>query len=145
MASQHSGNFRAKHPQGTKVDPSITDRVTANIVEGCMACKNAHAIAVELNVAPSQVGLAIDLQNGRIKACQLGLFGYSKGKKFVAKKETNIKAELKSAIQNELIDGRLSCAAAWSIAETHGIKRLELGSTCESLGVKINQCQLGAF
>jgi hypothetical protein len=145
MASQHSGNFRAKHPQDTKVDPPIMDQVAANIVKGCMACKTAHAIAGELNVAPSQVGIAIDLQNGRIKACQLGLFGYGKGKKIVAQNGTEVKAEIASAIRNKLIDGKLSCAAAWCIADAEGIARLELGQACEYLGIKINQCQLGAF
>jgi hypothetical protein len=145
MASRFSGNFRAKHPPDTKVDSSIMDRVAAKLVDGCMACKTAHAIAVELNVAPSQVGIAIDLQNGRIKACQLGLFGYGKGKKIVTQDETKVNTELRSAIQDKLIDGRLSCETAWCVADAHGIARLELGRACESLAVKINQCQLGAF
>jgi hypothetical protein len=145
MASRHSGNFSAKHPQDTKVDPAIMDRVSANIVNGCIACKTAHAIAVELNVAPGQAGIAIDLQNGRIKACQLGLFGYSKGKKLVGQQETEVTAELESAIRDKLVDNRLSCAAAWRIADDSGIARLEIGRACEALGIKINQCQIGAF
>jgi hypothetical protein len=145
MASQHNGNYRAKHPQDIKVDPAIIDRVAASIVNNCIACKIAHAIAEELGISPSQVGIAIDLQNGRIMACQLGLFGYAKGKKIVAQDETELKTELKSAIQKKLIDGRISCAAVWQIADAHGIARLELGCACEGLGVKINQCQLGAF
>lgn len=145
MASRHSGNFSAKHPQGTKVDPSIMDRVAANIVKGCIACKTAHAIAAELNISPSQVGIAIDLQNGRIKACQLGLFGHGKGKKIVAQQATEVKTELESAIRNELLDGRLSCAAAWRIADGNGIARLEVGRACETLSIKINHCQIGAF
>jgi hypothetical protein len=145
MASQHNGNYRAKHPLDTKVDPAIMDRVAASLVNNCIACKTAHAIAQELDISPSQAGIAIDLQNGRIKACQLGLFGYGKGQKIVTQNGTEIKTELKSAIQNKLIDGRISCAAAWQIADAHGITRLELGRACECLGVKINQCQLGAF
>lgn len=145
MASQHSGDFSAKHPQGTKVDPAIMDRVAASIVNGSIACKTAHAVADKLNVAPSQVGIAIDLQNGRIKACQLGLFGYGKGKKIVAQEATEAKTELESAIRNELIDGKLPCVAAWHIADTNGIALLEIGRACEALGIKINQCQIGAF
>ena len=145
MASQHSGNYRAKHPQDTKVDPTIMDRVAASILKGRISCKTAHAIAVELNVAPSQVGIAIDLQNGRIHACQLGLFGHGKGGKIVARNGAEIKAELEPSIRRGLIDGKLPCAAAWRIADTNGIVRLEVGRASESLGIKINQCQLGAF
>jgi hypothetical protein len=145
MASQHSGNFRAKHPQDTIVDPAIMDRVAANIVNGCIACKTAHEIAVDLKVAPDQVGIAIDLQNGRIKACQLGLFGYGKGKKIVAQNAGKANADVASAIRAELIEGRLPCATAWRIADANGLKRLEIGRACESLGLKISQCQIGAF
>jgi hypothetical protein len=145
MASQYSGNFRAKHPQDTIIDAAITDRVTANIVEGCIACKTAHTIAADLAVAPDQVGIAIDLQNGRIMACQLGLFGYGKGKKIVGQEKCEVSSELTSAINRELVDGRLPCTVAWRIADAAGIARLEIGRACESLGIKINQCQLGAF
>jgi hypothetical protein len=145
MASRHSGNFSAKHPQGTTVAPAIADRVAANIVNGCIACKTAHTIAVELNALPSQVGVAIDLQNGRIKACQLGLFGYGKGKKIVSQEGSKATAALESEIRKELVGGKLPCAAAWHIADASGMTRLEIGRACESLGIKINQCQIGAF
>jgi hypothetical protein len=145
MTSHFSGNFRAKHPPDTRVDPSIMDRVATKLVQGCMACKTAHTIAVELNIAPSEVGIAIDLQNGRIKACQLGLFGFSKGKKVVAQDKAKIDSELQSTIRAKLIDSRLPCETAWRIADAHGIARLEFGQICENLAIKINQCQLGAF
>ena len=145
MASRHSGNFSAKHPQGTTVAPAIMDRVAAKLVNGCIACKTAHAIAIELNVTPSQVGIAIDLQNGRIKACQLGLFGHGKGKKIVAQEGVEASAALEPAIRKKLIDGRIPCATAWHIADAEGVTRLEIGRACESLGIKINQCQIGAF
>jgi hypothetical protein len=145
MTSQHSGNFRAKHPQDTTVAPALMDRVAADIVAGNIACKTAHAIARKLNVAPSQVGIAIDLHNGRINACQLGLFGYGKGKKFVTQKAVETTTELEAVIRNKLIDGKLSCADAWQIADANSISRLQLGCHCEYLGIKINQCQLGAF
>ena len=149
MSSQHSGNYRAKHPQETKVDPAIMDRVAASIVKGRISCKAAHAVAAELNVAPIQVGIAIDLQNGRIHSCQLGLFGHGKEEKKivtqVAQNDAETNGELEPAIRKELIDGKLPCAAAWRIADANGLARLEVGRASESLGIKINQCQLGAF
>jgi hypothetical protein len=145
MTSQFSGNYRAKHPQDTQIDPAVADQVATRIANGNIACKTAHAVAAELNIAPSQVGIAIDMQNGRINACQLGLFGYGKGKKIVPLEATETKTELEAAIRNELVNGRLPCAAAWRIADADGLARLEVARTCESLGIKINQCQLGAF
>ena len=145
MSSQHSGNYSAKHPQDTKVDQAIMDHVAAGIVKGRISCKAAHAVAAELNVAPIQVGIAIDLQNGRIHSCQLGLFGHGKGEKIVAQKIAEPNGELEPAIRNELIDGKLPCAAAWRIADANGLARLEVGRASEALGIKINQCQLGAF
>lgn len=145
MASQHSGNFRAKHPQDTKIEPAVMDRVTASMVNGSIACKSAHAIAAALNVPPIQVGIAIDLQNCRIKACQLGLFGHGKGEKIVGQNGGEVTAELESAIRNELTEGKLSCTAAWRIADANGLEYLKIGRACESLGIRICQCQLGAF
>jgi len=144
MSRRNSENFRAKHPADIKVDDKIMKHVALKMIEGHMACKTAHTIASTLAVSPSQVGVSIDLHNGRIKACQLGLFGYGKVKA-ISQGNPAIETELKSAIQSALVDGRLSCAAAWHIADATGIPRMEVGRACETLGIKINQCQLGAF
>jgi hypothetical protein len=144
MSRHNSGNYRAKHPPDIRVDEVIMNQVTVKMVEGSLTCQSAHTIASTLAVPPNQVGVAIDLQNGRIKACQLGLFGYGKVKS-IAQAGSEIKEELKTAIESALVDGRLSCAAAWGIADAVGVSRLEIGRACEMLGVKINQCQLGAF
>ena len=144
MSHSNSGNYRAKHPADIKVDDIIMKQVALKMIEGHMACKTAHTIASTLTVSPSQVGVAIDLHNGRIKACQLGLFGFGKVKA-ISQGGSEIKTELKSDIQSTLVQGRLSCAEAWRIADAHGVRRLEVGRACEILGIKINQCQLGAF
>ena len=144
MSRRYSGNFRAKHPADTKVDDFIMNQVTSNMVEGRITCQKAHTIATALAVPPGRVGVAIDLQNGRINACQLGLFGYGKIKR-IAQGGPDPKADLKSAIENNLNNGRLSCVAAWSIADALGVPRQEVGRACEILGIKIKQCQLGAF
>jgi hypothetical protein len=144
MSHSNSGNYRAKHPADIKIDDIIMKQVALKMIEGHMACKTAHKIASTLTVSPSQVGVSIDLHNGRIKACQLGLFGYGKVKT-IAQGNPAIDMELKSAIQSALVDGLLSCAAAWHIADAIGIARMEVGRACETLGIKINQCQLGAF
>ena len=144
MSRGHSGNFRAKHPPNIKVDERITREVTSKMIDGRIACKTAHDIATALNVPPADVGLAIDLLNGRIQACQMGLFGYGKVKD-IAQDGLPIAPEINNTIQKALVHGRLACAEAWRIAEEAGIRRLDMGRACEKMGIKINQCQLGAF
>ena len=144
MSRGHSGNFRAKHPADLKIDASIMNAVDSKMKDGSMSCKTAHAIATDLGVSPALVGAAMDLQNGRIRACQLGLFGYGQGKA-VTHEGPAVPPELAASIQEALSEGRLACAEAWRIAAAHGIRRLDMGQACQTLGVKVNSCQLGAF
>ena len=144
MSRAHSGNFSAKHPEGTKVDEAIMQEVEKMMTDGSMACKTAHAIAGNLGVPPAQVGVAIDLHNGRIKACQLGLFGYGKVKA-IAQAGPELAHGLKEALNQAMMNNHLSCAKAWAIAQSENVTRLEVGRACETLGIKINQCQIGAF
>ena len=80
----------------------------------------------------------------RIVTCQLGLFGYAPRKRIV-EAAPEVDAALKAAIERNLEEGRLSCRAAWSIAEELGIARMAVSSACETLGIKLSGCQLGAF
>jgi len=40
---------------------------------------------------------------------------------------------------------RLPCAEAFAIARDLGLPLAEVGRTCDELGIKIVQCQLGCF
>lgn len=144
MSRGHSGNFREKHPPGTQIDSKIMQRVAENVINGSLTCKAAHKIATVLCVPPIQVGTAIDLQNGRIKACQLGLFGYGETKK-VATGKTEISEHLKAALAEAANDNRITCLSAWNVAQSEGVTHIEVGRACEVLGIKVKQCQLGAF
>lgn len=144
MSRRHAGNFRAKHPAGTVVDPAVMETVAAKMRHQQITCQRAHTIAADLSVAVSEVGIAIDLLEGRIIACQLGLFGYGQGNKLVGE-PMQVDHALKSIIEASLNEGRLPCANAWKIADTEEIGRLDVARACECLGIRINQCQLGAF
>ncbi len=144
MSRRHSGDFRAKHPADLQVDENLMKEVKGKLTAQGITCQSAHGIASAMAVAPHQVGVAIDMHNGRINACQLGLFGYGKVKR-IAQAGPEIPQELKTAVENSLVDGHLSCAEAWRIADARGIARMEVGRACEFLGIKIRQCQLGAF
>ena len=61
--------------------------------------------------------------------------------------EENLKIDdaLAAAIRARVRDGRLSCAAAFVIAEELGIPRSEVGRAADALGIRLSHCQLGAF
>lgn len=144
MSRRHAGNFRAKHPPGTIVDNTIMAAVASRMKNQSITCKKAFSIARELSVSPLTVGKAIDLQEGRITGCQLGLFGYGNGQK-PAGIPFDVPDALEFEIRKLLENGRLSCEKAWLTAESENLSRLNIAQACESLGIRIGPCQLGAF
>ena len=144
MSCKHSGNYSAKHPPASRPDPGIAASLKAEAQDGQITCKSAHDIADDLEVLPAEVGKAADLLEYRIVECQLGLFGYEPEKKIV-KPLDQTPEKLKEQILRRTTDGKISCAACWGIAHTLGFDKLTVGGACESLGIKIVRCQLGAF
>jgi hypothetical protein len=90
------------------------------------------------------VGKAADLMNFKLIKCQLGLFGYQPQKKIV-KPRDSIKEDIKNAVSSALGQGRISCKDAWDIASRLNVSKMTVSSACETMGVKIKNCQLGAF
>jgi hypothetical protein len=144
MTHHDSGHFSAKHPRGTQVPPALQQAVRDRLVDKEITCQAAHAVCEALHVTPQAVGIAIDLQEGHIRKCQLGLFGYDSKRKMVKAAES-VAPELQAAIAAAAAQGRLTCADAWRIADTAGIARLAVANACEALKIKIKACQLGAF
>jgi hypothetical protein len=144
MTHEDAGHYRAKHPNGTKLDPKIAEAVKRKATNNKISCASAHKIADELNTTPSQVGVALDLLEMRIINCQLGLFGHSPEKKAVKPGES-VPPELEDAIRKSLVNNRISCLASWQIAERFGIAKMDVSAACEALKLKIGACQLGAF
>jgi len=144
MGHEDAGHYAAKHPEGTRPDPEIKEKLQQKIVDGKVTCAAAHTIAVELQVAPEKVGIAIDLMEARIQKCQLGLFGYQPEKRIVKPAATPASA-VETAIDAHLVDKRIACKDCWEIADLLGKKKMEISSVCESMGIKVNKCQLGAF
>jgi ribosomal protein S26 len=109
-----------------------------------LSCVTAFEIAEKMNVPAQDIGEAADGLKIRLVKCQLGLFGYKPDKKTVKPLET-VSSELKSSIINSLESGKLSCIKAWEIASQLKIQRFSVSCACEALGIKIKECQLGAF
>lgn len=111
---------------------------------GTIACAAAFRAAGEENVHPAEIGAVIDRLGVRVTRCQLGLFGYSpEPRPLVA--ASVVAPELGRAILECLEEGRISCASCWKIAQRLSIPRMAVASACETLGIRITRCQLGAF
>ncbi|MBW2117892.1 MAG: hypothetical protein JRH09_08250 [Deltaproteobacteria bacterium] len=144
MTHEDRGHYAKKHPADRTVKPEIAEAVKKRTSDGKISCPEAFKIAGDLNVQPAEIGFTIDFLETRIMKCQLGLFGHSPEKSIV-KPAKNVSRALEEAIRERLIKGRLPCKAAWEIAQKSEIPKMGVSSACDTLGIKINSCQLGSF
>ena len=144
MTHQDKGKYFKKHPEGTKVGEDLKQEILKQAKDNNIACKAAEKIAQKTNAPLSEVGVGIDLLNFNIVQCQLGLFGFDGKQKRVPAAAT-VAPDLEAAIRTALVNNRLSCVAAWTIADKLGVKRLDVCAACENLKIKVKPCQLGAF
>ena len=147
MTHEDEGHYAAKHPTGTKPDAKMAQAVDKALVNGKLGCTAATKISRDLGVPMAEVGKTADLLEVRINKCIYGLFGRmdKDGNKKPVKPAESVSEEMKDAINAKLVDGRLSCADGWEIADRLGVPRASIAGICEALKIKINKCQLGAF
>jgi hypothetical protein len=126
------------------MDDRVVTAVREQARDGTLRCAAAFRIAEDLGVSPLAVGRAADGLNVRLMRCQLGLFGHGERKSVVEPAES-VAPELEQAIREGLVLGRLPCAVAWAIAARFGMPKLHVANAAEKLGLRLGQCQLGAF
>jgi hypothetical protein len=144
VTGDHPGKYSRKHPSGTAPDLAIVAALGEVTGDGRVSCAVAHDLADELAVTPAAVGRTMDLLEYRIVKCQMGIFGYEPEKKIV-KPATAVSDELRDRVLKAAPQGRISCAACWKVAAASGIQKIAVAAACETLGIKIKPCQLGAF
>jgi len=144
MTKDDDGHFAQKHPSDSETDPRVISALKQRASDGGVPCAVAFEVASELDVTPGFVGKTSDLLELKLKKCQMGLFGYEPDKRIVKPAET-VSEELGTCIRERLTDNRLSCVKAWEIAKKLGLTKMAISSACETLDIKINACQLGAF
>ena len=144
MSLDKGKTYSAKHGPDEKPDTSIKNEILKKTKNKKIPCAVAFEIAKTLQVSPEEVGKTADLMNFRLTKCQLGLFGYQPKKKIV-KPQDSINADVKDAVSAALVQGRLSCQSAWDIASRLHTSKMIVSGTCEAMGIKIKDCQLGAF
>ena len=144
MTEYDKGHYAQKHPADRVVDPAVAKAVMENQSDNEISCATAFKIAEDLGVTPEEVGFTIDKHEITIIKCQLGLYGYKPNRKII-KAADKVSPELKDAIRAGMVNDRYPCVVAWETAEKFGIKKMDVSSACEALGIKITPCQLGAF
>ena len=144
MTHEDRGHYAKKHSPDRKVKKDIVDGLKNQISEGEVSCAAAHKLSKKLGEVPSEVGFTMDFLELRIAKCQMGLFGYKPEKK-VVRPADKVPANLEETIRERLENGRLPCKAAWDIADRLNLKKIAVSAACETLGIKISPCQLGAF
>jgi hypothetical protein len=144
MTHEDKGHFSKKHSPDRKVKEPVGAMVKTKVVDGAMACAVAFEVAESLGVPAEEVGFTLDSLEVNVIKCQLGLFGYSPVKRIVKPAE-RVPPDLEKAIRGALVNGRLPCSSAWALAEKRRLRKMEISSACETLGIKIGPCQLGTF
>ena len=144
MTHEEKGHSKKKQPPNRKYDQKIIEAIKDRSSDKTIPCAVAFSIADELKVPPAEVGSAADFLETKIVKCQLGLFGYHPEKRAVKPAES-VTAELEKAIREALVNDRLPCLAAWEIAKPFDIPRMGVSSACETLKIKISDCQLATF
>jgi hypothetical protein len=144
MKLKKGESYFKKHGPDALPDLSIKNEILKHTKDKNIPCAVAFEIAEALQVSPKEVGKTADLMNFKLTKCQLGLFGYQPQKKIV-KPRDSIEENLKDTVSRSLSQGRLSCKDAWEIASRFNIGKMAVSGACETMGIKIKNCQLGAF
>lgn len=116
--------------------------------DGRVTCATMHRLARKLGVEPIEIGSVASESDIHASQCQLGLFGHARrgeGKGRIVEADAVVSDELAEQMRAALVNGRLSCAAAWDIATVLKLSRLDLGNAAEKLDISIAPCQLGFF
>lgn len=125
------------HPELKRLIDEITE-------PSGVSCARVFSVIVPAGFSSKEVGLALDALQLPITHCQLGLFGYQPEKKRVHPLD-RVEPELEKALRARQVDGRIGCSDAWEIAQAVHVPKLHVGCACETLGIRIKPCQLGAF
>lgn len=133
-----------KDKPSEQLDPSIKESILKHAANGRLSCAIAFEMAKKLEITVQEVGNYADCLDIKLVKCQLGLFGYQPEKK-ITKPIQPVTQELKNAINDELVNGRLACENAWDIASRLKTGKMKVSSACEVFEIKITKCQLGAF
>ena len=125
-------------------DKKICDMFMAQSTDGKLSCANAFMLAEKLGLNKSEAGYYADYLTLRLAKCQIGLFGHGEKGKLIRKLESPDEKILEQVTCLKEGD-RLSCENVFKIARDFKVSLTNVGSVCQTMGVKIKDCRLGAF
>jgi hypothetical protein len=126
-----------------KKKPGIEELLKQASVNSKISCLKVFEIIEKHSLPKDEAGMILNNAKIKISACQLGLFGYQGGKNIP--NVENVPEMLEKRIKSGIENGKLACATAWEIAADLNLKKMDVSSACEKLGIKISRCQLKAF
>jgi len=117
--------------------------------DGTVPCAAAIHLAEVKRVKPPEVGRTLDALSVHIGRCQIGTFGYPGHAKGWSSLDA-ADGTVSPALQEALLEAggtarRISCLAIWEIAARFKVSRMIAGYAADQAGLKIVDCQLGAF
>jgi len=143
MTHMDRGNYAKKYSNMT-IDPDAKKILEEKAADGKITCASVHGAAKELGITPAEAGIQADLLELRLIRCSLGLFGHDNDTKILKSMES-IPEKLDAMLDKAAVDNRISCIDCWTIAENLKLKKMDVSSACETKGLRIRPCQLGAF
>jgi hypothetical protein len=144
MTHTDKGNYAAKHQTTGNLNASVVQAVQNAAKDGTISCAATHKIVRDCSVNPEEAGKVIDAEEVQITHCQLGIFKHSADRSS-SSAQVEMTPEIEIALTSLMVDKRLTCEAAWSVADRFGLTKLQVGAACDQLGIKIKACQLGTF
>jgi hypothetical protein len=135
---------------GGPVDARLAAEIKARIMKAGLPCSAAMDAAEARGADPLDVGRAADALGIRVTACQLGLFGFpgrSKGRRQIENSAAGLVSPgFEEAVREAgTADGNITCLDLWVLAVRFSMPRIEAGRAADRLGLKVRNCQLGAF
>lgn len=132
------------HPD-VPFDHALEDEILKAAEDQTLSCDQCFRLCGSLGISTASLGRFADHHQIRLVRCQMGLFGHGPGKKKSVRKLDSVPQTLMQHIIDRLDDGKLTCESAWEIATMMKIPKMEVSGACETLGIRIKQCQIGAF
>lgn len=127
------------------LDARVAAAIASRLDNGRLPCAAAWDAAEQLGVRPLTVGRTADGMQVRLSACQLGFFGPACHAAGAVAVETAVPEGLTAALLVAREQSGISCAQLWREAERFGVPRLVAGELADRLGLKVRDCDLGAF
>ena len=133
-----------------KPDPALAAEIERwKEPDGTVSCATAIRLAESMKVKAEDVGRTLDALSVHLGKCQIGTFGYPGHAKGWGAGGPDLDSE-PDDLRPALLEAggpekRISCLSLWNIAAGFRISRMSVGYAADRAGLKIIDCQLGAF